>query len=157
MLPFQRSHYIRHVCLSGVTLSYACLYSATLSEMHAGFIYSDTRVCKVFSIRQGIWSVANLSDMPTGKVPLSQVGKTCWLPSWTSSWICHILSDLWIASLGCYKNDICNSRISKIQHFAFKSQEFAGLREDFLIFVNKPASWRPSCPHSYFIFNLVTS
>ena len=28
-------------------LLFACLYSATLSDMHAGFIYSDTRVCKV--------------------------------------------------------------------------------------------------------------
>ena len=25
----------------------ACLYSATLSDMHAGLIYSGTRVCKV--------------------------------------------------------------------------------------------------------------
>ena len=30
-----------------VPLSNACLYSATLSDMHAGFIYSDTYVCKV--------------------------------------------------------------------------------------------------------------
>ena len=28
-------------------LRYACLYSTTLSDMHAWFIYSDTRVCKV--------------------------------------------------------------------------------------------------------------
>ena len=26
---------------------YACMYSITLSDMHAGFIYSDMRVCKV--------------------------------------------------------------------------------------------------------------
>ena len=32
---------------SGATLRYACLYSATLSDMHAGFIHSDTGVCKV--------------------------------------------------------------------------------------------------------------
>ena len=29
------------------TLRYACLYSTTLSDMHAVLIYSDTRVCKV--------------------------------------------------------------------------------------------------------------
>ena len=31
--------------LTGANLRYACLYSATLSDMHAGFIYSDTRGC----------------------------------------------------------------------------------------------------------------
>ena len=47
VLLLQRCHYIRHVCWSGATLRYAYLYSATLSDMHAWFIYSDTRVCKV--------------------------------------------------------------------------------------------------------------
>ena len=32
---------------TGTDLRYACLFSATLSDMHAGFIYSDTCVCKV--------------------------------------------------------------------------------------------------------------
>ena len=45
VLPVQRCHYIRHVCWSGATLTYACLYSATLSNMHAVFIYSDTCIC----------------------------------------------------------------------------------------------------------------
>ena len=47
VLLLQRCHYIRHVCWSGAKLRYARLFSATLSDMHAGFIYSDTRVCKV--------------------------------------------------------------------------------------------------------------
>ena len=47
VLLLQKYHYLRHVCWSGATLRYACLYSATQSDMHAGFIYSDTRVCKV--------------------------------------------------------------------------------------------------------------
>ena len=40
---------------------------------------------KCCSIRQDIWSVTNPSDMPTGRVPLPQVSKTCWLPSCTPS------------------------------------------------------------------------
>ena len=47
VLLLQNCHYIRHVCWSGTTLRYACLYSATLSDMYAGLNYSDTRVCKV--------------------------------------------------------------------------------------------------------------
>ena len=34
VLPVHRCHYIRHVCWSGATVRYACLYSATLSDMH---------------------------------------------------------------------------------------------------------------------------
>ena len=40
---------------------------------------------KCFSIRQGIRSVLNPSDMATGNVPLPQICKTCRLPSWTPS------------------------------------------------------------------------
>ena len=36
-------------------------------------------------VMQGIWSVTNPSDMPTGRVPLPRVCKTCRLPSWTPS------------------------------------------------------------------------
>ena len=38
---------LNHVTYTAATLGHACLYSATLSDMHAGFIYSDTSVCKV--------------------------------------------------------------------------------------------------------------
>ena len=37
-----------------------------------------------------------------------------------------------MASLGCYNDNDCNSRISKNKHFACKSLEFDGLREYFL-------------------------
>ena len=47
VLLLQGCHYIRHVCWSGATLRYAWSYRATLSDMHAGFIYSDTGVCEV--------------------------------------------------------------------------------------------------------------
>ena len=49
----QRCHYIRHVCQSSATLRYACMYSATLSDLHTGFIYSASRVCKVLLHQAG--------------------------------------------------------------------------------------------------------
>ena len=45
VLPVHRCHYIRYVCGFGATLTYACLYSATLLDMRAGLIYSDTCIC----------------------------------------------------------------------------------------------------------------
>ena len=49
-----------------------------LSNMHAGFMNTSTHVCKVLcSIKQGIWSVTNSSDMPTGMMPLPNGCKTC--------------------------------------------------------------------------------
>ena len=89
--------------------SQICLFvQSTLSDRHAGFIYLDTCVCKVIPIRQDIWSVTNPQDMPTGKIPLPQVCKTCKLPFWRPSGICQILSDAAVASLGCYKDIVCN-------------------------------------------------
>ena len=49
-----------------VSLRYACLYSATLSDMHAEFIYQIHVFVKCFSIKQDIWSITNPPDMPTG-------------------------------------------------------------------------------------------
>ena len=40
---------------------------------------------------------------------------------------------------------------SENKHLAFKSLEFAGLREDFLIFFNKLPFLRPFCLPSHFI------
>ena len=47
VLPVERCHYIWHVWWSGATLRYACLYNATISDTHAGFLNSSTHVCKV--------------------------------------------------------------------------------------------------------------
>ena len=58
VLPVQRCNYIRHVHRSGATLKYVCLYSTTISDMHAVSIYSDTRVCEV------LLHQARSSDMP---------------------------------------------------------------------------------------------
>ena len=117
LLLLQRCHYIRHGCWSCVTLRYACLYSQLYQTWMLGSLTSFIQIhvfVKCFSIRQDIWSVRNPPDMPTGKVPLQQVCKTCQLSSWSPSWIYQILSDTSVASLGCYKDDVCNSGISKI-------------------------------------------
>ena len=69
---------------------------------------------KCFSIQQEIWYVTNPPDMPTGKVWLPRVCKTYQLPAWTPFWIYQFMSDASAASLRCYKDDVCDSRISKI-------------------------------------------
>ena len=63
----------------------ACTFN---SIRHACWVHLFRYVCvfvKSFSIRQEIWYVTNPPDMPTGKVPLPRVCKTCQLPSWTPS------------------------------------------------------------------------
>ena len=110
---------------------------------------------KCFSIRQDIWSVTNPPDMPTGKVLLPRVCKTCQLPSWTPSWIYQILSDTSIkiiASLGCYKDDVCNSRISKISILHANPCSLPVSEKIYLYFCNKLPFGRPFCLLSYFIF-----
>ena len=91
----------------------ACTMQLYQTCMLGSFIQIHVFV-KCFSIRQGIWYVTNPPDMPTGKVQLPWAFKTYQLPAWTPSWIYHILSDASAASLGCYKDDVCNSRISKV-------------------------------------------
>ena len=103
---------------------------------------------KCCSIKQGIWSVTNPSDMPTGRMPLPQGYKTCPVPLWTPSWKYQILNDVLIASLGCYQ-DVWRSKITVIK-FACKFLELTSLGDDFLLFFcYKLPSWRPSCPHSF--------
>ena len=93
VLLLQRRHYIRHACWSGATLRYACLYSATLSVMHVGFIYSDTHVCKVL-LHQARNLVRYKSTSHAYRLGAAHTGcKTYQLPSWTPFWIYQILSD----------------------------------------------------------------
>ena len=75
VLFLQRCHYIRHVCRSGATLRYACLYCATLSDMHAGFIYLDTRACKVLlhQARNLVCSKATRHAYMLGAAPMGFV------------------------------------------------------------------------------------
>ena len=115
MLLLERCHYVRHVCWSGATLRYACLYSETLSDTHAGFIYPDACVSEVL-LHQARNLVCYKSTRHAYRqgARLPRVYKTYQIPAWTSSWIYQILSDASAASLGCYKDDVCNSRISKI-------------------------------------------
>ena len=147
VLLLQRCNFIRHVCWSSANLRYACLYNAPLSDMHAGLIYSDTRVWKVL-LHQARFLVCQKS---TSHVYRLRVCKTYQLPSWTPSWIYRILSDALAASLGCYKDDFCNWRISKMQ--------IPGVcrpSENFLIFFwNKLPFGRPFCLNSFFIFRFL--
>ena len=91
----------------------ACTVQLYQTCMLGSFIQIHEFV-KCFSIRQEILYFTNPPDMPTGKVRLPQVCKTYQLPAWTPSWIYQILSVASAASLGCYKDEVCNSRISKI-------------------------------------------
>ena len=62
--------------------------ACTAQFYQTGMLGTFIQICvfvKCCSIRQGIWSVTNPSDMPTGGVPLPQVCKTCRLLSWTPS------------------------------------------------------------------------
>ena len=106
VLPVQWWHYIRHVCW-WVPLSNkpACTVQLYQTCMLGSFIQIRVFV-KCCSIRQGFWSVTNQSDMPTGRVLLPGVCKTCRLPSGAPSWIYQILNDAWIASLGCYNDNV---------------------------------------------------
>ena len=61
-----------------VPLIYACLYSATPSDMHVGSFIHIRMFVKCCSLKQGIWSLTNSSDIPTGRMPLP-----CLL------WVCH--------------------------------------------------------------------
>ena len=74
------------------------------------------------------------------------------LPVWTSSWIYQILSDASAASLGCYKDDVCNSRISQISILHANPWSLSASGKIILYSCNKlPFCW-PFCLHSYFIF-----
>ena len=137
-----------------VPLSYmpACTVQLYQTCMLGSFIQVHVFV-KCFSIRQEIWyHVKNPPDMPTGKVRLPRVCKTYQLPVWTPSWIYQILSDASAASLGCYKDDGCNSRISKISILHANPRSLSVSRKIFVYFCNKLPFWRQFCLHSYFIF-----
>ena len=104
---------------------------------------------KCFSIRQEIWYVTNPPDMPTGKVQLPRV---CKISATSLDAILNISNSERCISWGCYKGDVCNSRISKISilHANPWSLSFSG--KIFLYFCNKLPFWRPFCLNSYFVF-----
>ena len=130
----------------------ACTVQLYQTCMLGSFIQIHVFV-KCFSIRQGIWYATNPPGMPTGKVRLPRVCKTYQLQSWTLSWIYQILSDdASAASLGCYSDDVCNSRISKISNLHANPWSVLVSGKIYLYFCNKQPFWRPFCLHSYFIF-----
>ena len=71
-LPHCNSYFTGRVQMGEGWLQVWCyLYrGAITSDMHAGFIYSDTCICSASPSGKVIWSVKNPSDMPTGKVSL---------------------------------------------------------------------------------------
>ena len=74
VLPVQRCHYIR--CLLIPRHTHICLLVQYNSIRHACWVHLFRCVYLwCFSIRQGMWSVKNPSDMPTGKVLLPLVCK----------------------------------------------------------------------------------
>ena len=94
VLLLQRCHYIRHVCWSSATLRHTCLYSAALSDMHAGFIYSE-RVCKSVS--------------PSGKTSgMLQIHQTCLQVRCSSHWFPTSMD----ASLNISNSEWCFSCIT---------------------------------------------
>ena len=72
--------------------------------------------------------------------------------SWTPSWIYQILNDALVASLGCYKDDVCNSRISKISICMWIPGVWRSQGKFSYIFCNKLPFRRPFCLNSYVIF-----
>ena len=96
-------HFTSQVPIEEVWLQVWCYLNsgAMISGMSADPVpLSDMPVCTVQlyqicilgtfiqirrSVRQGIWSITNPSDMPTCRVPLPPVCKTCRLSSWTPS------------------------------------------------------------------------
>ena len=69
---------------------------------------------KCCSIKQGIWSVTNPSDVPRGRIMLAQGCKTCRDHLGRHLEYIVFLMMYFIASLGCYKDNVCSSKISKI-------------------------------------------
>ena len=122
--------------------------------MHAGFIYSDTRVCKVL-LHQARNPLCNkstrqayrLGAAPTGLKNLSATILNAILNISNSEWCITAL-------LGCYKDDVCNSRISKISILHANPWCLPIAEKIFLYFCNIHVLpfWRPFCLNSYFIF-----
>ena len=91
--------------------------------------------------------------MPTGKVLLPLVCKLVgYHPGRHLEYIKFtVMHELQL--LGCYKNNICNSRISKIRILHANPWSLLVLGKIFLYFFgNKLPSWWPYCLHSYFMF-----
>ena len=139
VLPVQR-------CNSQICLLVQCNYYQTC--MLGSWIHLRMSV-KCCSIKQGIWSVTNPSDMSTGKMPLPQGCKTCRVPSWTPSWICHNLNNVLKASLVCYEGNVCSSKISKIKFCMQILEAYQSQGRFFYVFCYKLPFWRSSCPHSF--------
>ena len=100
--------------MSAVAVPLSDMPACTLQLDQTSILGSFFHICefvKCCSIRQGIWSVTIQSDMPTGRMLLPRVCKTCRLLSRTPSWIYQILNDAWIAIFGCYNDNVIQESI----------------------------------------------
>ena len=88
---------------------------------------------------------------------LPQICKTFQLLPWAPFWIYQILSDALAASLGFYKDNVCNSRISKISilHAIVHPWSLPAPGKFSYIFCDKLPFFRPFCLNSHFIFNFL--
>ena len=150
-----------YISADPIPRSQVCLLVQCISIIHACWVHLLRYVCfvKCFSIRQDMGSVTNRSDMPTGKVPVPRVYKTFRIIVTNLNAILNISNSEWCmnASLGCYKDDVCNSRFRKL---AFCMQIPGVCQSQWRFsysFCNKLQSWRQYWHHSFYIFYLVTS
>ena len=88
--------------LSDVTMPLSDLPACTMQLYQTCMLGSHKHLrmfLKCCSTKRGIWSVTNPSGMHTGRMPLSQGCKTCWVSFWTPSCIYQILNDVFINSI----------------------------------------------------------
>ena len=165
VLPVQRCYYIRYVCWFGATLRYACLYSATLSDMHAGFIYSGTYTCIC-------------SNSPSGKVSgLLKIHQTCLQVRCRSHWFVNLSATILDAILNISNSEWCMNYYSNhrdVTRMMPVIQESGKLefcmqipgvywsqgRFSYIFWQKNLPLWRPYCLHSYlylFGYRLIVS
>ena len=145
LLLLERCHYIRHGCWSCVTLRYACLYIQFCQAfMLSSFIQIHAFV-RCFSARVLRLQVRCRSH---GFVKL-----VCYHPGRELEYI-----KFWVmqtgASLGCYKDDVCYSKISKNSICMQIPGVCRSQRKFSYIIFNKLPFWRPFFQHSpsFFLF-----
>ena len=129
------------------------LVQSTLSDMHAGLIYSDTRVCKVLlhQARHLVWTCLQVRCRFYGFVKLVSYHPGRHLELY------QIMSVASVASLWCYKDDVCNLRISKIS-ICINIPGVCLYQGTFsYIFRKKLTFWWPFCLFSYILFYFVRS
>ena len=143
-LLLQRCHYIRHAYRSGATLRCACLYSATLSDMH-DWVQLFRYPCSLSASPSGMKSCMLQIHQTRLYVRCGSHGFVKLISYHPGRHLEYIkfLVDALAVSLGCYKDDVCNSGISKISILHANPWSFPVSGKIFLYFCNKLPFWRP--------------